>query len=80
MLKLSHSNDWPTNWIGDTFPAMKFDLKSGGLKKVDVVLTDMLDGPGHDNRTYCTIEGLQDWEVDMPLEEFVKMVNKACSY
>jgi len=80
MLKLNHSSEWPTNWIGDTFPAMKFDLESQELVKVDVVLTDMLDGPGHDNRTYCTIEGLQDWEVDMPLEEFVNMVNKAATY
>ena len=59
---------------------MKFDLMTRELIKVDVKMTDMLDGPGHDNRTYCTIEGLQDWEVDMPLEEFVKMVNKAASY
>jgi len=59
---------------------MKFDHSTGDLVKVEVVMTDMLDGPGHDNRTYCTIEGLQDWEVDMPLEEFVKMVNKAASY
>ena len=80
MLKLNHSSDWPTNWVGDTFPAMKFDHSTGDLVKVEVVMTDMLDGPGHDNRTYCTIEGLQDWEVDMPLEEFVKMVNKAASY
>lgn len=80
MLKLAHANDWPHNWVGDTFPAMKFDLKSGELTKVDVKMTGMLDGPEHDNRTYCTIEGLQDWEVDMPLEQFVKMVNKAASY
>jgi len=80
MLKLNHSNEWPHNWVGDTFPAMKFCHKALGLVKVDIKMTGMLDGPGHDNRTYCTIEGLQDWEVDMPLEEFVKMVNKAESY
>ena len=35
-------------------------------------IVDILDGPGADRRDYCTVEGLEDWEIDMPLENFLK--------
>jgi hypothetical protein len=38
----------------------------------EVRIVDILDGPGADRRDYCTVEGIQDWEVDMPLENFLK--------
>ena len=41
-----------------------------------VKVTGVLDGPGADRRDYVTVEGLQNWEVDMPLEDFIKMVKE----
>ena len=38
----------------------------------EVRIVDILDGPGADRRDYCTVEGLEDYEVDMPLENFLK--------
>lgn len=38
----------------------------------EVKVVDLLDGPGSDRRDYVTVEGINDWEVDMPLENFLK--------
>ena len=58
--------------IGKQFVMKGLDLKS--KKEVDkiVTLVDILDGPGSDRRDYCTIEGYYDWEIDIPLENFLK--------
>ena len=34
-------------------------------------MTDLLDGPG-DSGDYVTVDGLEDWEVDMSLENFLR--------
>ena len=58
--------------IGKQFIMKGLDLKA--KKEVDkiVTLVDILDGPGSDRRDYCTIEGYYDWEIDIPLENFLK--------
>jgi len=60
--------------IGKLFVVKAMDFKSMELVEKVVKLTDILDGPGADRRDYCTIEGMQDWDIDMPLEDFAKMV------
>ena len=52
------------------FPALCMETFENIMKPVRVV--GVLDGPGHDRRDYCTVRGLQDWEVDMPLDNFLK--------
>lgn len=41
-----------------------------------VKLVGVLDGPGSDRRDYCTIEGYYDWDIDIPLENFIKMIKE----
>lgn len=60
--------------IGKLFVVKAMDLKSMKLVEKVVKLTNILDGPGADRRDYCTIEGMQAWDIDMPLEDFEKMV------
>jgi len=62
--------------VGDIYTVSAFDLKTHEYVRKAVKVVDILDGPGADRRDYCTIEGIYDWEVDMPLENFVKMVKE----
>ena len=63
--------------IGKQFIVEGLCLKTRKQVEKIVTLTDILDGPGGDRRDYCTIEGYYDWEIDMPLENFIKMKKKA---
>ena len=47
------------------------DCKTGQMVEKEVFVTDLLDGPGEAG-DYVTVEGLQDWEIDMPFEDFLK--------
>ena len=58
--------------IGKQFVMEGLDLKTHKNVEKIVTLTDILDGPGGDRRDYCTIEGYYDWEIDIPLENFLK--------
>jgi hypothetical protein len=60
--------------IGKLFVVKAMDFKSMELVEKVVKLTNILDGPGADRRDYVTVEGMQDWDIDMPLEDFIKMV------
>ena len=60
--------------IGKLFVVKAMDFRSMELVEKVVKLTNILDGPGADRRDYCTIEGMQAWDIDMPLEDFEKMV------
>ena len=60
--------------IGKLFVVKAMDFKSMKLVEKVVKLTSILDGPGADRRDYCTIQGMQAWDIDMPLEDFEKMV------
>ena len=62
--------------VGKSFIVEDLDLKTQEVVDKVVTLVDVLDGPGADRRDYCTVEGLQDWEVDMPLENFIKMIKE----
>jgi hypothetical protein len=59
--------------IGKQIVVNAWEPAVGSVEKT-VTLTSVLDGPGADRRDYVTVEGLKDWEVDMPLEDFIKMV------
>jgi hypothetical protein len=59
--------------IGKQIVVNAWEPVAGSVEKT-VTLTSVLDGPGADRRDYVTVEGLKDWEVDMPLEDFIKMV------
>lgn len=63
--------------IGKQFIVEGLCLKTHKQVEKIVTLTDILDGPGSDRRDYCTIEGYYDWELDIPLENFEKMVKVA---
>lgn len=54
------------------FVMKAMDLETMELVDKVVKVTNILDGPGMDKRDYCTVEGLQDWEIDMPFEDFLK--------
>ena len=58
--------------IGKQFIMKGLDLKTRKQVEKIVTLKNILDGPGSDRRDYCTIEGYYNWEVDMPLENFMK--------
>jgi hypothetical protein len=60
--------------IDKLFVVKAMDFKSMKLVEKVVKLTNILDGPGADRRDYCTIQGMQAWDIDMPLEDFEKMV------
>lgn len=47
------------------------DCKTGQMVEKEVFVTDLLDGPGEAG-DYVTVEGLQDWEVDMSLTNFLR--------
>jgi hypothetical protein len=61
--------------IGKQIVVNAWEPVAGSVEKI-VTLTSVLDGPGtgSDRRDYVTVEGLKDWEVHMPLEDFIKMV------
>lgn len=63
--------------IGKQFIVEGLCLKTREQVEKIVTLTNILDGPGSDRRDYCTIEGYYDWEIDIPLENFEKMVKVA---
>ena len=50
------------------YPA--FDTETGAMVEKEVHVTDCLDGP--DGSDYVIVEGLQDWEVDISLRNFLK--------
>ena len=58
--------------IGKQFVMKGLDLKTHKNVEKIVTITDIIDGPGGDRRDYCTIEGYYDWEIDIPLENFLK--------
>ena len=47
------------------------DLKTGEMVEKEVFVTGLLDGPGEAG-DYVTVDGLQDWEVDMSLANFLR--------
>ena len=64
-----------TELFENTFLYKRFDPTAGienPYVEIEVRVTDILDGPGADRRDYCTVEGLEDWEIDMPLENFLR--------
>ena len=48
------------------------DLNTGETVEKEVRVVSILDGPGADRRDYCIVEGIYDWEVDMPVENFLR--------
>ena len=58
--------------IGKQFVMEGLDLKTRKQVEKIVTLTDILDGPGSDRRDYCTVEGFYKWDIDIPLENFMK--------
>ena len=56
--------------FNNTWIYLTFDLESGAMIEKEVHVTDCLDGP--DGSDYVTVEGLQDWEVDISLRNFLK--------
>jgi len=62
--------------IGKQFVVEGLCTKTFETVEKVVTLTGILDGPGSDRRDYCTIEGYYDWEIDIPLENFTKMVKE----
>ena len=48
------------------------DLKIMETVEKEVRVVSILDGPGADRRDYCVVEGIYDWEVDMPVENFLR--------
>jgi len=48
------------------------DLKTMETVEKEVRVVSILDGPGADRRDYCIVEGIYDWEVDMPVENFLR--------
>ena len=47
------------------------DCKTGQMVEKEVFVTDLLDRRGEAG-DYVTVDGLQDWEVDMSLENFLR--------
>ena len=62
--------------IGRDIVVVAWDRVACDMIEKTVKVTGVLDGPGADRRDYVTVEGLQNWEVDMPLEDFIKMVKE----
>jgi len=54
-----------------TFLYKTFDYKTGEEIEKECRVTGVCDGPGADRRDYCFVEGIEDYEVDMPLENFL---------
>ena len=63
--------------VGKIFVMDGVDLKTGKEVEKFVKVTGILDGPGADRRDYCTIEGFYDWDIDIPLENFLKQARRA---
>ena len=63
-----------TELFENTFLFKRFDpldMNNPYVEK-ECRIVDILDGPGADRRDYVVVEGLEDYEVDMPLENFLK--------
>lgn len=63
-----------TELFENTFLFKKFDPRAdidNPYVEKEVRIVDILDGPGADRRDYVVVEGLEDWEVDMPLDNFL---------
>ena len=58
--------------IGKVFVMDGVDLKTGEQVEKFVKVTSILDGPGSDRRDYCTVKGFYKWDIDIPLENFMK--------
>ena len=56
--------------FNNTWIYLTFDLETGAMLEKEVHVIDCLDGP--DGSDYVTVEGLQDWEVDISLRNFLK--------
>ena len=56
--------------FNNTWMYLTFDLDTGVMIEKEVHVTDCLEGP--DGSDYVTVEGLQDWEVDISLRNFLK--------
>ena len=63
--------------LDQTYKIKTLDLKSRTRVTKVVKVIDILDGPGSDRRDYCTISGMQDWDVDMPVVDFLKLVKSS---
>lgn len=56
----------------NTWLYSSLDLKTMKTVEKEVRVVSILDGPGADRRDYCIVEGIYDWEVDMPVENFLR--------
>ena len=56
--------------FNNTWVYLTFDLDTGAMIEKEVHVTDCLEGP--DGSDYVIVEGLQDWEVDVSLRNFLK--------
>jgi len=56
----------------NTWLYKSLDLKTMETIEKEVRVVSILDGPGADRRDYCVVEGIHDWEVDMPVENFLR--------
>ena len=63
-----------TELFENTFLFKRFDPLDMDCPYVEkeVRIVDILYGPGADRRDYFVVEGLEDYEVDMHLENFLK--------
>ena len=60
------------SWIMD-----RIDWNTGKKVAKTVKVTAIIDGPQSDPRDYCIIEGLEQWEMDIPLENFINQARSA---
>ena len=60
------------SWIMD-----RIDWNTGKTIAKTVKVTAIIDGPRSDPRDYCIIEGLEQWEMDIPLENFINQARSA---
>lgn len=68
---LNYTELFENTFLFKQFDPLALDMDNPYVEK-EVRIVDILDGPGADRRDYCTVEGLEDYEVDMPLENFLK--------
>ena len=60
------------SWIMD-----RIDWNTGKKVAKTVKVTAIIDGPQSDPRDYCIIEGLEAWEMDVPLVNFINQARSA---
>lgn len=61
-----------TEIFENTWLYKTLDTKTMETVEKEVRVTGVCDGPGADRRDYCFVEGIYDWEVDMPVENFLR--------